>query len=186
MLTTLLPGLFIGLKNALNREKELTITVSKQQVSLKDSVELLRQKNNELELFAYTASHDLKERLRMVINFMELLKNKYNGVFDKKAQQYIDFAIDGGLRMRQMTDDLLELSRTARTDTTKILINLDQLVREVEQNLWRLIQETQADIQVKTTLPVLFIYKSDYARLFQNLITNAIKFAVSIPSLLLK
>ena len=147
-----------------------------QQQSLQQALDMLQQKNKELEQFAYVASHDLKEPLRMVTSFMGMLKNKYGNLLDEKGHSYLGFAVDGGKRMQKMIDDLLELSRTARHDGAKETVNFNDLLKEVKQNIFRLIEENRAEIIVKTALPVLPVYRADITRLLQNLLSNAIKF----------
>ncbi|MBC7889303.1 MAG: GHKL domain-containing protein [Ferruginibacter sp.] len=132
--------------------------------------------NADLEQFTYVASHDLKEPLRMVTGFMELLKTKYGEQLDKKAHSYIDLALDGGNRMQKMIIDLLELSRTGRKNAVKELASLDEILNEVKENIFILIEETRAEIIVKTALPVVAVYRADFTRLLQNLLSNAIKF----------
>ena len=172
----LIPGLFNGLQETLNKENLLKEELSKQQRSLEQALNMLNQKNGELEQFAYVASHDLKEPLRMVTSFMGLLKNKYDNQLDEKAHTYIDFAIDGGKRMQKMIADLLELSRTGRKEISKEHVDLNEILKEAKQDIFKLMEENRAEIIVRSKLPVLFIYKPDISRLFQNLLSNAIKF----------
>ena len=172
----LIPRLFKGLQETLDKEKELKSAIYIQQQSLQQAHDLLQQKNSELEQFAYVASHDLKEPLRMVTSFMGLLKNKYGSQLDEKAHTYIDFAVDGGRRMQQMIAGLLELSRTARADGVTEAVNLDDVLKEVKQNIFNLIEENKAEIIIKRELPILGIHKADITSLLQNLLSNAIKF----------
>lgn len=174
--SALIPGLFNGLEETLNKEKKLKEEFSEQQRSLEQALEMLKQKNDELEQFAYVASHDLKEPLRMVTSFMSLLKKKYNDQLDEKAHTYMDFAIDGGNRMQQMIVDLLELSRTARKDILKEPVDLNEIVKEATRDISKLIEDNHAEIILKTPFPILNIYRADISRLFQNLLSNAIKF----------
>jgi signal transduction histidine kinase len=172
----LIPGLFNGLQETLMSENQLKDDLSKQQRSLEQALSKLNQKNVELEQFAYVASHDLKEPLRMVVSFMGLLKNKYVNDLDEKAHTYIDFAIDGGKRMQRMITDLLELSRTGRKDMVKEDVNLNEVLQNAQQDILKLIEENRAEILINPSLPVLVAYKADMSRLFQNLLSNAIKF----------
>ncbi|HEV8083877.1 MAG TPA: histidine kinase dimerization/phospho-acceptor domain-containing protein, partial [Chitinophagaceae bacterium] len=110
----LIPGLFNGLQQTLQKEKQLHQQLNKEQQSLSKAVLMLEQKNTELEQFAYAASHDLQEPLRMVTGFLTQLEKKYGSTFDDKAKQYIDFAVDGAQRMRQLILNLLEFSRVGR------------------------------------------------------------------------
>ncbi|MEO6405866.1 MAG: ATP-binding protein [Ferruginibacter sp.] len=148
----------------------------------------LTSANTHLEELMYVLSHDLKEPLRMVNSFMLLLQSKYAQLLDEKANTYIGFAVDGGKRMQAMITDLLELSHTAEKNTGKKLCDLHLLFSEAQQNLYGLIQESNATIVTKGELPKLVVNKTDIVRLFQNLLANAIKFkkAGIAPVILLK
>jgi signal transduction histidine kinase len=172
----LIPRLFRGLQETILKEKLLKEEVNKQQQSLQQAMVMLQQKNNELEQFAYVASHDLKEPLRMVISFMGLLKEQYGPELDEKANTYIGYALDGGKRMQKMIADLLELSRTAHHNAVKEWVNLGVILVEVKQNIFQLIEESKAEIIIKADLPLLAVYRVDITRLLQNLLSNAIKF----------
>ncbi|MEO6547691.1 MAG: ATP-binding protein [Ferruginibacter sp.] len=172
----LIPRLFKGLQETVDKEKLLKEELSNKQRSLEQALDMLQQKNNELEQFAYTVSHDLKEPLRMVTSFMGILKKNYEKELDQKALSFISFAIDGGVRMQQMINGLLELSRTGRQETDREMVDLNEVLKEVEQNIYKLIEETGATIVVPKPLPVLCAYRADISRLFQNLLSNAIKF----------
>ena len=172
----LIPHLFNGLQATINKEKKLSIELEKEQASLQAALYKLAEKNKELEHFAYIASHDLKEPLRMVTTFIGMLKNKYSSELDEKAQGYIGFAIDGAKRMQLMIDDLLELSHATRNNTDKESINLSTLLVEVKKNIHDQIKESNAVISTITPLPVIKTYRMDMIRLLQNLLSNAIKF----------
>ena len=174
--TALIPRLFNGLQSTLEKEQQLKTELNEKQGALQHALDKLQQKNTELEQFAYVASHDLKEPLRMVTNFMGLLKNKYGAQLDEKAHTYIDFAVDGGKRMQKMIADLLELSRSARETGDKELVDLNAVLEEVKQNIFKLIDDNRAEIIVETQLPLLSVYRIDLVRLLQNLLSNAIKF----------
>ena len=176
LLAALIPGLFNGLQETLDKEKRLKEELNQQQQSLHHALDKLQQKSNEFEQFAYVASHDLKEPLRMVTSFMGLLKIKYENELDEKAHTYINFALEGGKRMQKMIDDLLELSRTSSQNVVKELVSFGDILKDVKQNIFKLIEENQAEIIVKTELPVLIVYRADITRLLQNLLINAIKF----------
>lgn len=174
--SALIPRIFKGLEATIIKEKQLKESLKEQQLSLQHAMNMLKQKNHELEQFAYVASHDLNEPLRMVTSFMASLKNKYGPQLDEKAHTYINFAMDGGKRMQRMISDLLDLSRTGRQDAGTEMISLEEILKAVKQNLFKLVEETRAEIRIETPLPTLFIIRDDLTRLFQNLIINAIKF----------
>lgn len=156
--------------------------VNAQRALMKQNAEItrlnsrLQQVNNNLEQFTYVASHDLKEPLRMITSFMTLLKTKYGNQLDSKAQSYINTAIDGGKRMQKMITDLLELSRAARTNEAKELVNMNEVMAEVNENIFGLVEEHSAKIIIETELPVIRGFRNDMIRLIQNLISNSIKF----------
>ena len=131
--------------------------------------------NSELERFAYVASHDLQEPLRMVSSFMDLLKRNYREQLDDRAGQYIGFAIDGAQRMKQLIMDLLEYSRVGTNKDEFVNTDVNKLVQEVAG-----IFAKQGDGEIPEisypVLPVVMANKSQMAQLFQNLIGNAIKY----------
>ncbi|PAU92745.1 hypothetical protein CK503_15385 [Aliifodinibius salipaludis] len=164
----LIPKLFNGLQSAFEEQEQL-------KDKLEDSVENLNTKNEELEQFAYTISHDLKEPLRMVRSFMELLKKKYEGKLDRKAHEYIHYAVDGAQRMGNNIDDLLEYSRIGRKYTTVELTDLNSLVGGILKNLKPDIEESKAEISIGN-LPTLHVVPVTMKIFFQNLLANALKY----------
>jgi len=168
-------GVFVTVNETTKRvlaEKHL-INLTNQ---LKVNAGALAKSNQALAQLAYIASHDLKEPLRMVTSFMELLKRKYAGQLDDKANTYIDFALDGGKRMMRMIDDLLEFSRINGDGRRREMVSLDDITKEAGKNISRLIKKNNATIKVTTPLPALFVFRSEITRLIQNLASNAIKF----------
>ncbi|WP_162343728.1 PAS domain S-box protein [Cyclobacterium salsum] len=135
----------------------------------------LERSNLELEQFAYVASHDLQEPLRMVSSFMGLLERKYGPELDEKAHQYIRFAIDGAKRMRQIILDLLEFSRIGKHEDSLKLISTKQLVDEVCVLQKRMIREAKAQV-FYGELPSVVSYRAPLMQVFQNLIGNALKY----------
>ena len=134
----------------------------------------LKQKNIELEQFAYVASHDLQEPLRTVSGFVELLKRQYKGEGDENVSKYINYITDASDRMRKLVQDLLEYSRLGRLRTLEP-VNCAQVVQEVLTDLTIAIQECGAEIKVDP-LPVITGYPTEIKQLFQNLISNSLKF----------
>ena len=145
--------------------------------SLKKQKAELVISNHELEQFAYIASHDLQEPLRMVTSFMTLLNKKYGSNFDETATTYIDFAIDGAKRMRQLILDLLEYSRVGKIEDTMEFVDLNTLVAEIKILYRKKNEEMDANIIIVESLPKLKSYKSPLLQLFQNLIGNALKYS---------
>jgi PAS domain S-box-containing protein len=132
--------------------------------------------NAELEQFAYVASHDLQEPLRMVSSFLNLLEKKYGDVFDDKARQYIHFARDGAIRMRQIILDLLEFSRVGKHNDKLKNVDLNEVIKDVFALHRKLIEEQSAEVHV-SKMPVINTFRSPILQVFQNLVGNALKYA---------
>jgi PAS domain S-box-containing protein len=143
--------------------------------NLKQQTRELSLSNSELEQFAYVASHDLQEPLRMVASFLDKLEIKYGDLLDEKGKQYIFFAVDGAKRMRQMILDLLEYSRVGRREYSKEEVNFNDIVEEIKILHSQQIEETGACIS-SDQLPTLIIEKAPIRQVFQNLISNALKY----------
>jgi PAS domain S-box-containing protein len=154
--------------------KEITERKVTEQEIQKRSEELAKS-NAELEQFAYIASHDLQEPLRMVTSFLSLLEKKYKDQLDKQAEKYIYYAVDGAMRMRYIILDLLEYSRVGRMAYTIEEINANELIHEVTQLNQTLINENKTMI-IWENLPVIKASKISLRQVFQNLIGNAIKY----------
>ncbi len=135
----------------------------------------LAASNAELERFAYVASHDLQEPLRMVSSFMQLLKRKYNDELDPIAQQYIYYAVDGAERMNQLILDLLQYSRVGTNKDHFVKVDLNQSIAQVSDLFQSQLSELNANLTV-ASLPTVTGVKSQLSQLFQNLISNAIKY----------
>ncbi len=136
----------------------------------------LQRSNTELEQFAYVASHDLREPLRMVRSYLDLLEKKYSGkVLDDKADAYIDFAVDGAKRMQAMIDDILTYARVGTQGEPHQLVDMEQVLYKVLKDLEREIRESGTIVTVGP-LPEVMADPSQMSQLLQNLIANAIKF----------
>ena len=135
----------------------------------------LRRSNAELEQFAYVASHDLQEPLRMVTSFAQLLQRRYQGKLGEDADEYIHHVVDGTERMRRLILGLLELSRVGRKGQELKSIDSAEALKIATENLNIAIEESGVDIQIGE-LPVVTADLDQLARVFQNLISNAIKF----------
>jgi PAS domain S-box-containing protein len=141
--------------------------------------------NAELEQFAYVASHDLQEPLRMVTSFMTQLEKKYGDVVDDKGRQYIHFAVDGARRMRHIILDLLEFSRVGRTEDDLEDVNFNKQINEILALYRRQIEELQAQV-IFENLPVFQTYKTPIRQIFQNLVSNSLKYhAVDTPPVII-
>ncbi|MBF0094510.1 MAG: PAS domain S-box protein [Alphaproteobacteria bacterium] len=137
--------------------------------------EKLRQSNQELEAFAYVASHDLQEPLRVVTGFVQLLNREYKGKLGEDADEYIGFIVDGAHRMQNQIRDLLEFSRVGTQGKTFEGVDLEQVVDEALLNLHPRIEEAQAVLS-RDPLPTVMADRQQMIRLFQNLIGNALKY----------
>jgi signal transduction histidine kinase len=135
----------------------------------------LRRSNAELEQFAYVASHDLQEPLRKVASFTQLLQRRYGNQLDERADQYIDFAVDGAKRMQQLINDLLAFSRVGRVATGDEVVDMNAAARSAIANLSAAIDESGAVVEVRD-LPTVRGEPALLTAVLQNLIGNAVKF----------
>ncbi len=135
----------------------------------------LERSNQELSHFAYILSHDLKEPLRMVQSFLGLLKMRYEEQLDETANEFIDFAVDGAERMQAMIESLLVYSRVETRGKPFQMTNLDNVFSGAVANLGLLIEESDALI-MNDPLPNVMADAAQITQVFQNLISNAIKF----------
>lgn len=135
----------------------------------------LQSSNTELERFAYVASHDLQEPLRMVSSFLHLLERKLGDTLEPTHKQYIDFAVDGAERMKTLIQDLLQYSRVGTSKQDHTLMNCNEVMETVRSVLSISIQETNTQLVVHD-LPVVKAAEAQMLQLFQNLIGNAIKY----------
>jgi PAS domain S-box-containing protein len=156
------------LKRSASKVEEINIILQKK-------AEELAISNTELEQFAYVASHDLQEPLRMITNFLTQLDKKYSDIIDEKGKKYIYFAVDGAKRMRQIILDLLEFSRVGRTEHNREDLDLNELVKEINLLSQKQIEDKSAVIQAGE-LPVIHAYKAPLRQVFQNLIGNALTY----------
>jgi len=146
------------------RTKELTFMVNN-----------LKRSNEELEQFAYVASHDLQEPLRMISSYTQLLDKRYKDKLDNDANDFIHYAVDGADRMQKLINDLLDYSRVSMRGKDFVQVDINQVLGHVFSNLQYLIIEKSALI-THNGLPTVYADESQLIQLFQNLIENAIKF----------
>ncbi len=142
---------------------------------LKLKLEELARSNAELEQFAYVSSHDLQEPLRMIGSYLQLLQRRYSGKLDDKADKYIDFAVDGASRMQNLINDLLEFSRVTTRAKEFEPTDCEFILNNVLSNLEVSIKENEAVIKYDN-LPSVMADSTQLTQVFQNLISNAIKF----------
>ncbi len=152
---------------------------------LNKRAEELSQSNAELEKFAYIASHDLQEPLRMVTSFMSRLEYKYSDQLDDKAKQYIHFAVDGAARMQKIILDLLEYSKIGKKEYKYEEIDVNNLMEEVLQLNTSIINEKNA-LVTWDKLPKIYGYKTPLLQLFHNVVNNSLKYQLADKKPLVK
>jgi PAS domain S-box-containing protein len=150
------------------------------EVELENQKQDLMRSNAELQQFAYIASHDLQEPLRMITSYLELLERRYQGQLDAKADKFIAYAVDGANRMQVLINDLLSYSRVGSREQDLQLVDCKKIVQNVLINLKMSIEQSDAIITYEP-LPQVNADPSQLTQLFQNLISNAIKFRHKDP-----
>ena len=173
----------VRLKTTLVSRDELSreiIQREKIEKNLQKALKEVKRSNEDLNQFAYVASHDLQEPLRMVSSYTQLLEKRYNDLLDEKGKKFIFYAVDGANRMQLLIQDLLAFSRVKTQAAEFEAVDTNKIVMETLANLTTAIEESQADITLDT-LPVVISDKTQLTQVFQNLIGNAIKFKVDLP-----
>jgi len=143
--------------------------------SLAEKVEELARSNADLEQFAYVASHDLQEPLRMVAAYTQLLAERYRGKLDEQADKYINYAVEGAVRMQSLIQDLLAFSRVGRQEIGVKSTDCNEIVERTIENLQGTILESGA-VVTHGPLPRLMVRGLQLQQVFQHLIGNALKF----------
>jgi len=162
------PNVIVGINQDITVRKEI-------ELKLNENIKKLAQSNNELEQFAYITSHDLREPLRMITSFLQLLKRRYKDQLDQDANEFIEFAVDGAKRLDAMTNDLLQYSKITRKKRDITPVNFENVLEESMINLKVPIEESNAVI-THDPLPTIYGDEPLKVQLFQNLIGNAIKY----------
>ncbi len=142
--------------------------------------EELTRSNRDLEQFAYVASHDLQEPLRMVSSYVQLLAQRYEGQLDDKARKYINYAVDGAVRMQRLIEDLLDYSRVGTRGGPLGVVDSRSALASAIQNLAKAIEES-ATLITEGELPLVRGDAPQLTQVFQNLLSNAIKFHGEAP-----
>jgi len=140
----------------------------------------LERSNAELERFAYVASHDLQEPLRMITSYLQLLQRRYQDQIDADANEFIDFAVEGALRLRQLINGLLAYSRIGTQEKNYQPVDGQAALEAALTNLQVAIKESRAKL-IYDPLPTVIADESQLVQLFQNLVSNAIKFCGDWP-----
>jgi len=167
----------VGVEIDAMRERivEELASVEAARVRVEEQARELRRSNAELEQFAYVASHDLQEPLRKIASFCQALQTRYRGQLDERADQYIDFAVDGAKRMQTLINDLLAFSRVGRSDGEQKQVDLNEAFADAQAALAGILESSGATVAAEE-LPTVRGDRTQLASLFQNLIANSVKF----------
>lgn len=145
------------------------------EAALRQQARELARSNAELEQFAYVASHDLQEPLRMVGSFAQLLARRYHDQLDDQGRVFIDYLVDGATRMQELINDLLDYSRVGSRQAELAPVDLNEVAARVTRSLTTTIEERRAQVTWEP-LPMVNAVGSEMEQLFQNLVGNGIKF----------
>ncbi|MEI6946408.1 PAS domain S-box protein [Paraflavisolibacter sp. H34] len=170
------PYRIVGVTRDITDEKKHELQLQRLNEEVNRRAAQLQASNTELERFAFVASHDLQEPLRMVSSFMALLEKRLEGKLDDSTRQYFHFAMDGAERMKGLIQDLLQYSRAASNKELFAEVDLNGVVQNVLQLLYLAIQESGATVRINCPLPVVLANKTQMTQLFQNLLGNALKY----------
>ncbi|HXP48352.1 MAG TPA: ATP-binding protein, partial [Bacteroidia bacterium] len=167
---------------------ERTKALEKQKEELKEANKKLLDKTQELEgvnkesrSFAHAVSHDLREPLRTIASYLQLIEERYKNKLDADANIFIDFAVDGAKRMNVLIDDMLTYSRLENNQHTFGDVDLNDILSIVKNNLHTSIAESDAKIFIDSKLPIVTAEHSQMVQLFQNIIDNGLKYKNSAP-----
>lgn len=169
------PVRMIGAMQDLTERKDHENMLQNLNQSLEKRAKELAESNAELERFAYVASHDLQEPLRMVSSFLQLLEKRYKDKLDNKAHEYISYAVDGAERMKRLILDLLEYSRVNSSKAIVEDVDVNEVVEDLKMLYKNVLAETKGTIKT-TKLPNVKGSRVQILQLFQNLIGNAFKY----------
>lgn len=165
----------IAKKRAEREKAEAVQKLQQAYADLERQAAKLKSINGELEQYAYIISHDLREPIRMITGFLNLLEKKFDYLLDQKARQYVQFAVDGAARLRKLVDDILEYSIIDKVEYQSETVDLNEVIKDVEVIYRKMIIDKDARIH-HGRLPVIVINRMLIQRLFQNLMSNALKF----------
>jgi signal transduction histidine kinase len=156
-------------------QKQLQALNAELEARIDERTRELKDINEELQQFAYAASHDLQEPLRTITSFTQLLANRYRGALDEDADEFIGYIVSSSRRMNELIDGLLALVRLRKGGPPTAVVAFEELLEEAKDNLQAAIRESNAEIE-HGPLPALVVDRVQFAQLFQNLISNAIKY----------
>jgi light-regulated signal transduction histidine kinase (bacteriophytochrome) len=184
-----LAGIVVGQEIGLRRRAEIEVRtlntdlerrVADRTAELRERAKDLARSNSELQQFAYVASHDLQEPLRMVASFTQLLAKRYSEKLDDDARDFINYAVDGATRMQTLISDLLNYSRVGTQGNPLVPTDSEALFSRVLDSIKFAMEDSGAVIS-HDPLPVVLADSQQLGQLFQNLLTNAIKFRGERP-----
>jgi len=162
-------------------QKDKYIIVLSDITEIENTKENLERSNEDLQQFAYIASHDLQEPLRMVSSYMQLIERRYKDKLDQDGLEFINFAVDGAKRMQELINGLLQFSRVQTQGEEFHEVDMDHLLKDTISNLSISIKEKDALIKINEPLPNIFADKRQILQLFQNLISNSLKYCENKP-----
>ncbi|WP_169948710.1 ATP-binding protein [Microbispora sp. H11081] len=175
-----LSGHIDGMRRRIMSEWRSSVEARQQ---LAEQAEELKRSNRELEQFAYVASHDLQEPLRKVASFTQMLEQRYSDRLDDRARQYIGFAVDGARRMQLLINDLLDFSRVGRVGAERVEMDTGDALAAALRNLDSRLSDTGATV-THDDMPKTVGNSTLLTQLFQNLISNGLKFRSDEPPLI--
>ncbi|SEO77482.1 His Kinase A (phospho-acceptor) domain-containing protein [Halogranum amylolyticum] len=161
----------------LKRSEQL---LQQQQAELDETIAELERSNAELEQFAYVASHDLREPLRMVSSYLELLERRHGETLPEDAMEFLQFALDGSKRLQRMINDLLAYSQVSREFDDVEPVDFETVVERAKENLTVSVDRTGAEI-TSDDLPTVEGSETLLVQLLQNLLNNAINYSEGTP-----
>lgn len=164
-------------------QKQLQVLNTELEARIDERTRELQDINEELQQFAYAASHDLQEPLRTITSFTQLLANRYRGALDEDADEFIGYIVSSSRRMTDLIDGLLALVRLRKGSQATAPVRFEDLLEEAKDSLQAAIRESKAEIQ-NGPLPTLVVDHVQFAQLLQNLISNAIKYRRNEPPLI--
>lgn len=176
IITYQIPFLFSKLEATITEQNKLQASLIASNLELQNSITQVNKKNIELEQFAFVASHDLQEPLRMVASFLGKINKDYKDRFDEKGLQYIHFASDGAVRMKQVIMDLLLYSRAGNISEDMEEVDIETIIQEYKLLRRRIILEKSAILET-SRLPVILSFKTPLTHVLHGLLDNAIKYS---------
>jgi len=174
------PRQYVAIRAEITERKRAEEEIRKLHAELERRAAEIARSNAELEQFAFVASHDLQEPLRVVAAYTQLLGDRYRGRLDQDADKFIAYASEGALRMQSLIQDLLAFSRVGRVDAARVCVDCEAAMEEVLGTLGPAIHESGA-VVAHGALPVVWADRSQIAQVLQNLVGNAIKFRGKEP-----